>query len=74
MGQIIIDIPVNKMLHYEIADVGEFQELMRVLEKICPLENPELTAEDLEDIQYAYKALEHGEFITLKEAENFWDR
>lgn len=68
MGQIIIDIPVNKNLYYEIANAGELRELMRVLDKFRALENPELTEEDLEDIRYAYEMLEHGEFVLWEDA------
>ena len=74
MGQIIIDIPVNQTLHYEIADTGKLKELMRVLDKFVVLENPDLTAEDVEDIEYAFNALEHGEFITWEKAQKFLDR
>ena len=74
MGQIIIDVPNDKVIHFEISDKKEYKDLMHLLEEFCTLENPDLSDEDLDDIACANQALAKGNFITLAEAESFWDR
>lgn len=66
MGQIIIDIPVNKTIYYEIENTSEYQKLLKLLDKLHLIESP--SEEDLEDIQIARKTLSDGEFINWEEA------
>ncbi len=74
MGQIIIDVPNDKVIHFEISDKKEYKDLINLLEEFCTLENRGLSDEDLDDIQYANQTLAKGDFITLAEAESFWNR
>lgn len=77
MGQIIIDTPGIKTIHYELENGREYDELLQYLERLCLIANPSdeyLTDEDLEDIRLATDRLENGEFITWEEAKVFLDR
>lgn len=74
MGQITINTPDSKKVHYEIETTNEYHRLLEFLDELCRKENPHLTAEDLDDIRYAQEILENGEFITLDEAERLWNK
>ncbi len=70
MGQIVIDLPLRIKRHYKIDDVESANELLAELKikaKRVEDDSEELTAEDLDDIRYAKRALEKGEYISLDE-------
>ncbi len=56
MGQIIIDIPVDENLRFEVLNTKEYKDLKKYLDSMCVLENPSHD-EDVEDIRDARKAL-----------------
>jgi hypothetical protein len=72
MGQIVIDIPLNTNMRFEIESKHEYAALMKLLDSFSIEQN--LTEEDLEDIRLSNIALAEGEFITLEEAKKYWDR
>jgi hypothetical protein len=72
MGQIVIDIPLNTNMRFEIESKHEYAALMKLLDSFSIEQN--LTEEDLEDIRLSNIALAEGEFISLAEAEAYWDR
>jgi hypothetical protein len=67
MGQIIIDIPANKTLHYEVFSKNEYKELVKFLDGFSLLETD---AEDEEDYKAGMEALQakaRNEFVKWEE-------
>ena len=50
MGQIIIDIPVERNFHYEIENTEEYRKLLKILDGLSQAENSALNDEDLDGV------------------------
>lgn len=70
MGQIIIDIPVERNFHYEIENTEEYRKLLKVLDNLSQTKNSALTDDDLDDINYAENVAQNGDFIGWEEAKS----
>ena len=67
MGQIIIDIPVERNFHYEIENAEKYRKILKILDDLSV---NSLSDEDLDDILYAETAAEKGEFIGWEDAKS----
>ena len=72
MGQIVIDIPLNTNMRFEIESKHEYAALMKLLDSFSI--EPNLTEEDLEDIRLSNIELAKGEFIPWEEAKEYLNR
>jgi hypothetical protein len=68
MGQIIIDIPVEENLRFEVNSTKEYKELKKYLNSLCVKQNPSEDDEDAYDLKMALEAIERNNFITWEEA------
>ncbi len=69
MGQIIIDIPVERNFHYEIENAEEYRKILKILDNLSHGDSS-LTDEDSDDILYAENAARNGDFIDWEDAKS----
>lgn len=69
MGQIIIDIPVERNFYYEIENAEEYRKILKILNNLSPGDSS-LTDEVSDDILYAENAARNVDFIDWEDAKS----
>ena len=70
MGQIIIDIPVDENLQFEVSSTKEYKELKKYLNSMCLIENPSEGSLDYLDGIDALAALERNNFVRWEDVKH----